>query len=260
MYDLCSCSISNFLLFECPEPCPWDRRARSALQRVRSWRSPGSFGTGDPLGNLCATSFGRETVQLKKKTTIHMTYHDNSLRWASWWLRERSVLGNNIVLGTFSLRVEISIWKQSVIWKGNFRKLHQTSWWRYLWKHDLFLRQASDSNLAVFYYLNDTWNERFGSTFQISSLETIRYTLPETNSSPLKMDGWNTSFLLGWPIFRCYVSFREGRSPSVSSAIDPWPWYLHDRRPHACTPLVHPEKTAGSFIIYRKCPNTRFVI
>ncbi len=25
------------------------------------------------------------------------------------------------------------------------------------------------------------------------------------------MDGWKTSFLLGWPIFRCYVSFREGR-------------------------------------------------
>ena len=24
------------------------------------------------------------------------------------------------------------------------------------------------------------------------------------------MDGWNSSFLLGWPIFRCYVSFREG--------------------------------------------------
>ena len=25
------------------------------------------------------------------------------------------------------------------------------------------------------------------------------------------MDGWKTSFLLGWPIFRCYVSFREGK-------------------------------------------------
>ena len=24
------------------------------------------------------------------------------------------------------------------------------------------------------------------------------------------MDGWNITFLLGWPIFRCYVSFREG--------------------------------------------------
>ena len=28
--------------------------------------------------------------------------------------------------------------------------------------------------------------------------------------SPLKMDGWNTTFLLGRPIFRGYVSFREG--------------------------------------------------
>ena len=34
-------------------------------------------------------------------------------------------------------------------------------------------------------------------------------TLPETNSLHMKMDGWNTSFLLGWPIFRCYVSVRE---------------------------------------------------
>ncbi len=41
------------------------------------------------------------------------------------------------------------------------------------------------------------------STFQVV------YTLPETNSSPLKMDGWNTTFLLGRPIFRGYVSFRE---------------------------------------------------
>ena len=29
--------------------------------------------------------------------------------------------------------------------------------------------------------------------------------------SPLKMDGWNTTFLLGRLIFRGYVSFREGK-------------------------------------------------
>ena len=29
------------------------------------------------------------------------------------------------------------------------------------------------------------------------------------NNSHLKIDGWNTSFLLGLPIFRGYVSFRE---------------------------------------------------
>ncbi len=41
-------------------------------------------------------------------------------------------------------------------------------------------------------------------------LETwTKFTRPETNSSHLKMDGWNTSFLLEWPIFRVYVSFRE---------------------------------------------------
>ena len=34
-------------------------------------------------------------------------------------------------------------------------------------------------------------------------------TLPETNSSHLKMDGWKMYFLLGIPIFRCYVRFRE---------------------------------------------------
>ena len=38
-----------------------------------------------------------------------------------------------------------------------------------------------------------------------------RNTLPETNIAP-KMDGWNTTFLLGRPIFRCYVSFREGKA------------------------------------------------
>ncbi len=40
--------------------------------------------------------------------------------------------------------------------------------------------------------------------------------LPETNSLHLKVDGWNTSFLLGWPIFSGYVSFREGI----------WRWFL----------------------------------
>ena len=37
-----------------------------------------------------------------------------------------------------------------------------------------------------------------------------KFTLPETNSSPLKNGAWNTTFLLGRPIFRGYVSFREG--------------------------------------------------
>ena len=36
----------------------------------------------------------------------------------------------------------------------------------------------------------------------------LRFTLPETNSSHLKMDGWKTTFLLKWPLFKGHVSFR----------------------------------------------------
>ena len=44
------------------------------------------------------------------------------------------------------------------------------------------------------------------------TLYSTTNTLPETNMAP--ENGWlewNTSFLLGWPIFRGYVSFRECR-------------------------------------------------
>ncbi len=44
------------------------------------------------------------------------------------------------------------------------------------------------------------------------------YLLPSLKLTyPLKMDGWNTSFLFKWPIFRGYVSFREGRYIQMSS-------------------------------------------
>ena len=38
----------------------------------------------------------------------------------------------------------------------------------------------------------------------LASMVGFVYTLRQTNSSHLKMDGWNTSFQLGWPIFRCF--------------------------------------------------------
>ena len=55
--------------------------------------------------------------------------------------------------------------------------------------------------------------ESFGWSIWACDLANESTTLPETNSSHLKMDDWNTTFLLGWPIFRCYVSFRECTPP-----------------------------------------------
>ena len=37
----------------------------------------------------------------------------------------------------------------------------------------------------------------------------VELALPETNSSPLKIDPWKRRFLLETTISRCYVSFRE---------------------------------------------------
>ena len=55
----------------------------------------------------------------------------------------------------------------------------------------LFLRQGS---LSAIHF--------FGGRKSNKVDANVWDTLPQTNSSPLKMDGWNTTFLLGRPIFR----------------------------------------------------------
>ena len=50
----------------------------------------------------------------------------------------------------------------------------------------------------------DCFNSSVGRCLEILNIPSWELTYP------LKMDGWNTTFLLGNPIFRCYVSFREG--------------------------------------------------
>ena len=39
---------------------------------------------------------------------------------------------------------------------------------------------------------------------------------PKFNSSPLKMDGWKTIFLLEWPIFRGYDKLQLGWAYAIS--------------------------------------------
>ncbi len=49
-------------------------------------------------------------------------------------------------------------------------------------------------------------------------------TLPATNSSHLKMDGWNTNFLLGWPILSKQQALELGSSF--------WQWSHRFQDPH----------------------------
>ena len=54
------------------------------------------------------------------------------------------------------------------------------------------------------------------------------------------MDGWNTSFLLGRHIFRCYVGCREGKSlTGIISGFPPFSIRLKDMaRWHRLTGLT----------------------
>ncbi len=66
-------------------------------------------------------------------------------------------------------------------------------------------------------FCSTKWRERKTPTVWLGVWE-----LPSLKLTwPLKMDGWNTSFLLGWPIFRGYVSFRGCRGFCLF--IDPLP-------------------------------------
>ena len=67
-------------------------------------------------------------------------------------------------------------------------------------------RQVSAGHGSGYGRLGEDW------TWFICSI-----TLPETNIAPKNgwleyyfPIGWNTTFLLGWPIFKGYVSFRGG--------------------------------------------------
>ena len=56
--------------------------------------------------------------------------------------------------------------------------------------------------------------------YDIYTVIVFKTLVIETNIAP-QTDGWNTSFLLGWPVFRGYLSFRESIS-TVLLDFDDW--------------------------------------
>jgi len=55
------------------------------------------------------------------------------------------------------------------------------------------------------------WKRCSALEWEIHEAMEGKNTLPKFNSSPLKKDGWNPTFLLGWYIFRGYVKFPGSR-------------------------------------------------
>ena len=60
------------------------------------------------------------------------------------------------------------------------------------------------------------------------------------------MDGWKISFLLGRPIFRCYVSFREGKPSNQSKVLNPQRWFPPIDFTYPKTPRFQGLQTGGN--------------
>ena len=75
-------------------------------------------------------------------------------------------------------------------------------------------------------------------------------TLHKTNKSPLKMDGWKISFLLGWPIFRCdLVSFRFSGSVPDHCEKRMNVWLTCNYRAQLCSRPRKSESCAQCFFV-----------
>ena len=87
--------------------------------------------------------------------------------------------------------------KHVLLWKNSF--VYRKSWFVFVgeFKFLMISRPPRFPQAISTIFLKSTtlWEST-------NTPSTKRFTLPETNSAPLKMDGWNTSFLLGRPIFR----------------------------------------------------------
>lgn len=71
------------------------------------------------------------------------------------------------------------------------------------------------------------------------------------------MDDWNANFLLGWPIFGCYVSFGEGISFSKKASQvfrgESWKMFESDVKRGGCRRAFDGRVTALAVNKIKKC-------
>ena len=113
---------------------------------------------------------------------------------------------------------------------------HQNSNKRRYWKKDRFQGQTCQPRRNP----ETNWDSYSTKQFSCLSPGNEAMTLPETNSSPLKIDPWKRRFLLESTIFRGYVSFRECKKCRFQC------WGSQT----TCTELINPECFFGRVILY----------
>ncbi len=110
---------------------------------------------------------------------------------------------------------------------GTLTQQHETHLRSYIGKHNYPPRKLtshvrrgvlSKGNFIFQPVFSRGYSFVFGGV-NLRHIHPKKCTLPETNSSHLKIDGWNTRFPLGWPIFRCKKWVSGRFSPKLIRAF-----------------------------------------
>ena len=141
-------------------------------------------------------------------------------RWLTWfstpfvWEKKHAVLNKTpekliMELSNYPIENEdhlpsLLFWGSMLIFQGVHEKFYLG-----VWSGACFAQDHTSCMLASFRRvvrgLSESWPCFF--VFVLIKEPIEKATLPETNIAP--------SFLLGWPVFRCCVSFREGISTYI---------------------------------------------
>ena len=116
-----------------------------------------------------------------------------------------------------------SWWQVKVKWMGSpFFMLSDVDGSGERWCHSmLHLKREIYIYIYIYHYIHN-YTQKLTVQFQKKSSCSLRdhsfgskkngqFLFPDT----FPEDGWNTRFLLGWPIFRCHLSFRECKAKGV---------------------------------------------
>lgn len=160
---------------ECPEPCPWDHPARSALQKVRSWRSPGSDPEpGTPFKNLGAMWLW--AVLVDKLCSWKKSARLSRQQLHGWGKYHSRILGYKLLLACGNINLE-AICDLEALFFGKVTKLHDEDIFQQVISFFAKLRtpmvQSGSLYYCIWLYIVIVF-----SIFQLGSLQTIRYRPP----------------------------------------------------------------------------------
>ena len=191
-------------------------------------------------------------ILLSETGESHLWILDKPTSTLGWLLTLRahqvSALVSNIMSGVGgSLSVSIKQWKMVKRWTGGTILTHlslckshpdtiKTPTRGGIEKKDRFQGQTCQPRRNP----ETNWDSYSTKQFFCLSPGNEAMTLPETNSSPLKIDPCKRRFLLESTIFRGYVSFRECKKCRFQC------WGSQT----TCTELINPECFFGRVILY----------